>query len=73
MFISGADDPCMGTEDRFGAAVEKMRKAGYRNVSSVLYPGMRHEILNEKGKMKVWSDVLDFCMSSAGLKMIRGK
>lgn len=67
MFISGADDPCMGTAGRFASAVEKMRKAGYRHVTSVLYPGMRHEILNEKGKMKVWADVLDFCLSSSGL------
>ncbi len=60
LFISGDKDPCMSGPARFNEAVEKMRKAGYRHVSSVLYPGMRHEILNETGKDRVWSDVLDF-------------
>ena len=35
-----------------------MRLRGYHNVKSKLYPGMRHEILNELGKMEVWQDVV---------------
>ena len=32
-----------------------MRLIGYRNVRGKLYPGMRHEILNEKEKYRgVW-------------------
>jgi alpha-beta hydrolase superfamily lysophospholipase len=61
LFISGDKDPCMADLDRFDDAVGKMRKAGYRHVSSILYPGMRHEILNETGKERVWADVLEFC------------
>lgn len=61
LFISGDKDPCMADLDRFDEAVEKMRKTGYRHVSSILYPGMRHEILNEAGKERVWADVLEFC------------
>ena len=34
-----------------------MRRAGYLDVKGKLYPGMRHKILNEKGKEKVWHDV----------------
>ena len=64
LFISGDKDPCMSDLDRFDEAVEKMRKAGYRHVSSILYPGMRHEILNEAGKERVWADVLEFCNRS---------
>ena len=41
--------------------VEKMKEAGYRNVQAWTYPGMRHEILNETGKEKVWNDILAFC------------
>lgn len=37
-----------------------MRKAGYTNVSSRLFDGMRHEILNETEKETVYADVLDF-------------
>lgn len=60
MFVSGDKDPCLVDTDRFDEAVGKMRKAGYRHVLQILYPGMRHEILNETGKEKVWADVLEF-------------
>ena len=59
-FISGAEDPCMGNAKKFNQAVEFMRKVGYTNVSSHLYEGMRHEILNETDKAMVWKDVLDY-------------
>ena len=34
-----------------------MRHAGYLDVKGKIYPGMRHEILNEKGKEKVYHDI----------------
>ena len=37
-----------------------MRKVGYTNVSSRLFEGMRHEILNETEKESVYADILDF-------------
>ena len=61
LFISGEEDPCMVSPGKFREAADKMRQAGYRNVTARTYPGMRHEILNEKGKEKVWNDVLAFC------------
>ena len=60
LFISGKDDPCIYSERQFYDAVDMMKAVGYMNVSSKLYPGMRHEILNEKGKKEVWDDVLTF-------------
>ena len=36
-----------------------MRQVGYQNVSSRLFPGMRHEILNETEKSLVYQDVLE--------------
>lgn len=60
LFISGSDDACMISEQKFYNAVNFMHKVGYQNVSSLIYPKMRHEVLNEVGKQKVWSDVLDF-------------
>lgn len=33
-------------------------KRGYSNVHSKLYDNMRHEILNEIEKEKVWNDIL---------------
>lgn len=57
LFVSGADDPCMTDVRHFAKAVQAMRSAGYRDVKGKLYPGMRHEILNEKGKEKVYRDI----------------
>ncbi len=57
-FIAGAEDPCIISERDFNKAVNFMRLRGYHNVKSKLYPGMRHEILNELGKMEVWQDVV---------------
>ena len=59
-FIAGSDDPCITDAEMFGKAAEMMVKAGYRKVTSHLYEGMRHEILNETEKDKVWNDVLRF-------------
>ena len=35
-------------------------KLGFKKVLFNLYPNMRHEILNEKEKMVVYNDVLEF-------------
>ena len=43
----------------FGA-VHAMMRAGYFDVKGKLYPGMRHEILNEKEKEKVWSNIVTY-------------
>lgn len=59
-FIAGANDPCIISAKDFQKAVNFMRDRGYRDVKSKLYPGMRHEILNERGKMQVWRDIVDF-------------
>lgn len=60
LFVSGEDDPCLVTKAKFNEAVEFMRKVGYRNVSSKLYPNMRHEILNEVDHQIVYDDILAF-------------
>ena len=59
-FISGDDDPMMLSEDKFHDSAQHICDKGYFNVSAALYPGMRHEVLNEIGKEEVWSDILDF-------------
>lgn len=60
LFIAGANDPCIISPQDFAKAVNFMRSRGYQDVESKLYPGMRHEILNEKGKQEVWQDVINF-------------
>ncbi len=58
LFIAGKDDPCIVNQCKFNKAVRFMEKRGYSNVHSKLYDNMRHEILNEIEKEKVWNDIL---------------
>lgn len=60
LFLSGEDDPCMGGIAGLDKAVAVMHDAGYRHISIKIYPAMRHEILNEIGKERVWRDILFF-------------
>lgn len=60
LFVSGSDDPCMVSRKKFQEAVETLRKACYKNVSAKLYPGLRHEILNEKERCLVYKDISAF-------------
>ena len=57
-FISGGDDPCRVSDEALEKAVESMRIVGYKQVDLKIYPGMRHEILNETERMTVWNDIL---------------
>lgn len=60
LFVAGREDPCIGNVRKFGKAVKAMRTAGYLDVRGKLYPNMRHEILNEKGKEKVYQDIVAY-------------
>lgn len=62
-FISGSDDPCMRNEASFHAAAQLLADVGYSDVTSAIYSGMRHEVLNEYNKEMVWNDVLDHIMA----------
>jgi alpha-beta hydrolase superfamily lysophospholipase len=61
-FISGDDDPMIINEKRFHSSVQNLCNRGYTNVTSALYPGMRHEVLNEIGKEEVWEEILLKCL-----------
>lgn len=58
LFLSGADDP-VGEFGRGAArAYLSFVRAGVRDAELKLYAGMRHEILNETEKERVYSDIL---------------
>ena len=61
-FYSGAEDPCAPNEKGFWHAVEKMKAAGFTDVQGQLFPGLRHEILNEANCQEVfetiWKDAI---------------
>ena len=60
LMVSGQDDPV----GDFGKSVEKVfhsfEALGMEHVQLKLYPGDRHEILNEIGHQEVYEDILDF-------------
>ena len=58
-FLSGEDDVYMVSRKKFFKAVDRMKSIGYKNVDYKLYPGMYHEIFNEKDKMTVYNDMLN--------------
>ena len=58
-FISGAEDPCRGSDEALEQAAALMRRVGYAHVDVKLYPLMRHEILNETDRLTVWNDILN--------------
>lgn len=58
--IRGEDDPCVGGEKGSASSLLTLRKAGFMHITSISYPGMRHEILHEKNNEKVYADILHF-------------
>ena len=58
VFFAGKEDPCIGGEKGFADSVDTLRKAGYKQISTKLYPHMRHEILNETDNQRVYRDIL---------------
>jgi alpha-beta hydrolase superfamily lysophospholipase len=56
--ISGCDDP-VGQYGRGVCQVyERMKNTGMSNLSIKVYSGMRHEILNEREREKVYRDII---------------
>ena len=64
LFVSGKDDPCLGGRKKLLQAVQHLKGRGYDRVSFRMYPGMRHEILNEKGRFRVYHDIAYFLRKS---------
>lgn len=62
-FISGKEDPCVIKPEFFGRSIHFLKDLGYENVTGNLYGGMRHEVLNEKNKNRVYKDIYEFIES----------
>lgn len=60
LFLGGEDDPCIGNGRKFVQELQHMKMLGYRHVTGKLYPGMRHEILNEREKEKVYANIYKY-------------
>lgn len=60
LFVAGAEDPVGDCGRGVARAVDEYRNAGVRLVEMGIYPGARHEILNEPCHEAVWHDVEEF-------------
>lgn len=58
--IAGELDGFVGSDKLFNHLISFLHKVGYTTISSKRYPGLRHEILNEKEKDVIYADVLKF-------------
>lgn len=56
--IAGDQDPVGNYGEGPKQVADWLRAAGVSNIQLKLYPGMRHEVLNEVGKEEVYQDVL---------------
>ncbi len=60
LFISGAEDPVTGGKRGLKESFDLLKKAGYHNLKNIVYPGMKHEVLNEDDRLIVYKNVLSF-------------
>ena len=56
-FLSGEHDPCAPDQKGFEDAVQRVKDDGYRTVTAKMYPGMRHEVLNQTEHQVVFDDL----------------
>ncbi len=56
--LAGTDDPVGNYGVGPRQVADALQAAGVKNVELTLYPGMRHELLNEREKQKVYEDIL---------------
>lgn len=60
LFVSGDRDPVSNNGKGVLKMVDRMKKAGVKNVRIKLYENCRHELLNEIDRDLVYKDILDF-------------
>lgn len=58
--IAGEKDPVIQNKEKFEELKQFLINVGYRNVSSKLYPELKHELLNEKEHVKIYEDIFRF-------------
>jgi alpha-beta hydrolase superfamily lysophospholipase len=60
LLIAGEADPVVGGLKFFERLVAEYNRAGLRRMTWKVYPGARHELLNETNRDEVTRDVLDW-------------
>jgi alpha-beta hydrolase superfamily lysophospholipase len=60
LIASGSDDPLAGGGQLVELLGQRYRDAGVADVTVTVYPGARHEILNETNRDDITSDIIDW-------------
>lgn len=63
LLIAGGEDPVGENGKAVARAGAEYRSCGMQRVDTKLYPGARHEILNETNKEEVYEDILNWIKS----------
>lgn len=66
LIASGSDDPLAGGGDLVQLLGQRYRDAGVADVTVTVYPGGRHEILNETNRDEVTADIVAWLTAHAG-------
>lgn len=64
LIVSGEEDPVGAYGKRVRKLFELYEKQGLNNIKIKLYPGMRHEILNERNKIEAYHDILNWLIQN---------
>ena len=60
LMIAGEKDPVIQNKEKFEELKQFLVNIGYKHVSSKLYPGLKHELLNEKEHDMIYKDIYQF-------------
>lgn len=63
LIVSGEKDPVGDFSKGVDAVCSKLEETGHTRVTEKIYPGCRHEILNELNRDEVMSDILEWMRS----------
>jgi alpha-beta hydrolase superfamily lysophospholipase len=57
LIVAGAEDPVGGAQGFVSILADRLKAAGPQDIETRLYPGARHEILNETNREEVLGDI----------------
>ena len=58
---TGVDDTLItGGEKGLAESLDTLKKIGYHNITNLVYPEMKHEVIQEKNRLQVYQDIVAF-------------
>jgi alpha-beta hydrolase superfamily lysophospholipase len=73
LLVSGDTDPVGNYGKGPQIVYSRLKAAGVGDLTLKLYPGMRHEVLNETGRQQVYQDILDWITKRTVKTDVAGK